>query len=193
MAETLEKSNVVAKKFDIPEKYQFKYREDYQSDWMIHRTYIQSFDPWEAMLLGLVYDSVSNSIDGSKITDSYATTLAKERADRVMAKLPDGQTMPAGKSDLGKAAFMDILRQKWIYPNANAQHSFPEKLNMWQLYSSVYGYMPMFYDLNVAASGYVGPDCWLWNPRNLVPQQGRTSISDMEYVTALTWVSKAYL
>lgn len=181
------------KKYDIPEQYQYKYKKDYASDWDIHRNYIQNFDPWEAMLVGQVYDTVSNSIDGSKITDSYSTTLAKERADRVIAKLPEGNTEPAGQSDVGKAAFMDILRQKWIYPNANAQHSFLEKLNMWQFYSSVYGYFPMFYDLNVAPSGYVGPDCWLWNPRNLVPQQGRASINDMEYVTALTWVSKSYL
>lgn len=51
----------------------------------------------------------------------------------------------------------------------------------------------MFYDWNVSSTGYIGPDCWLWSPRNLVPQQGRTSINDMEYVTALTWVSKNYL
>jgi len=182
-----------SRKFDIPEAMQYRYKTDYSSDWDIHRNYITSFDAYEAMLMGNVYDTVSNSIDGSKITDSYATTLAKERADRVIAKLPDGVTEPAGRSDIGKAAFMDILRQKWIYPNANAQHSFLEKLNMWQFYSSVYGYMPMFYDWNVSPSGYVGPDCWLWNPRNLIPQQGRSSINDMEYVTALTWVSKSYL
>lgn len=190
MAEYQQKAE---KKPDIPEKYQYKAKKAYDSDWQIHRQYITSFDPLEAMLIGQVYDSVSNSIDGSKITDSYATTLAKERADRVIAKLPDGQTESTGKADVGKAAFMDILRQKWIYPNANAQHSFLEKLNMWQLYSSVYGYMPMFYDWNVAPSGYVGPDCWLWNPRNLIPQQGRTSIMDMEYITAMTWVNKSYL
>lgn len=181
------------KKYDIPTEYEYKYKADYESDWAIHRNYIQNFDPWEAMLMGQVYDSVSNSIDGSKITDSYTTTLSKERADRVMAKLPEGEVEPTGKSDLGKAAFMDILRQKWIYPNANAQHSFFEKLNMWQFYSSVYGYMPMFYDLNISQSGYVGPDCWLWNPRNFVPQQGRASIASMDYATALTWVSKSYL
>lgn len=179
--------------FDIPTKYQYKYKRDYEEDWTIHRQYITTFDPLEAMLIGVVYDSVSNSVDTSKITDSYAATLAKERADRVIAKLPDGQTESSGRADVGKAAFMDILRQKWIYPNANAQHSFLEKLNMWQLYSSVYGYMPMFYDWNVSPSGYVGPDCWLWNPRNLVPQQGRASLNDMEYITALTWVSKSYL
>lgn len=179
--------------YDVPAEYQYKYRADYQSDWTIHRNYIQTFDAYEAMLMSQVYDAVSNSIDSSKITDSYATTLAKERADRVMAKLPDGVVEPTGKADVGKAAFMDILRQKWIYPNANAQHSFQEKLNMWQLYSSVYGYMPMFYDWSVDSSGYVGPNCWLWSPRNLVPQQGRTSIADMDYVTALTWVGKKYL
>lgn len=175
------------------ESYEAEFKKDFQDDWDIHRGYISSFDAYEAMFQGLVYDSVSKSVDGSKITDSYAMTLAKERADRVIAKLPEGTTESVGKADIGKAIFMDILRQKWIYPNANAQHPFMEKLNMWQLYSSVYGYMPMFYDWNVAPSGYAGPDCWLWNPRNLVPQQGKTSKADMEYMTALTWVSKKFL
>lgn len=173
--------------------YVYQYKKDYESDWTLHRDYIQNFDAWEAMLLGQVYDSVSKSIKGSSITDSYTTTLAKERADRVVAKLPEGYTRPIGQADVGKAALVDILRQKWVYPNANSQHPFLEKLNMWQFYSSVYGYMPMFYDWNVNRNGYVGPDCWLWNPRNLIPQQGRASISDMDYVTALTWVSKRYL
>jgi hypothetical protein len=176
------------------EQYEYRYKSDYESDWTIHENYInKSFDAYEAMLLGQVYDSVSSSVDGSKITDSYAATLAIERAARVMGKLPEGQTMPMTKADEGKAMFMDILRQKWVYPNANAQHNFDTKLRLWQLYSSVYGYMPMFYDWNISSTGYVGPDCWLWSPRNLVPQQGRTSIKDMEYVTALTWVSKKYL
>lgn len=174
-------------------KYQYKYRKEYESDWDIHRNYINTFDAYESMLLSQVFDSVSGSVDSSKITDSYAMTLAKERADRVIAKTPDGETQSAGKADVGKAAFMDILRQKWIYPNANAQRPFQEKLNLWQLYSSVYGYMPMFYDWNVSSTGYIGPDCWLWNPRNLVPQQGRVSIEDMDYVTALTWMGKKQL
>lgn len=183
------------KKDNAPKsQYEYEYRSDFQSDWDVHRNYVnQNFDAWEAMLSGQVYDSVSKSVDGSKITDSYATTLAKERADRVIAKLPEGVTEPTGKADVGKAAFMDILRVKYIYPNANAQHPFLEKLNMWEFYSDVYGYMPMFYDWNVASTGYVGPDCWLWNPRNFVPQQGRTSIAEMEYATAFTWVNKSYI
>lgn len=174
-------------------QYEYEYKSDYESDWALHRDYIQGFDPFEAMLLGQVYDSVSKSVDNAKITDSYTMTLSKERADRVIAKTPEGETQSAGRADVGKAAFMDILRQKWIYPNANAQRPFLEKLNLWQLYSSVYGYMPMFYDWNTSNTGYVGPDCWLWNPRNLIPQQGRVSIEDMDYVTALTWVGKKKL
>lgn len=173
--------------------YEYEYKKDYESDWDIHRNYIQDFDAYEAMLLGKVYDSVSNSVDNAKITDSYAMTLAKERADRVIAKTPEGETQSAGRADVGKAAFMDILRQKWIYPNANAQRPFLEKLNLWQLYSSVYGYMPMFYDWTTSNTGYVGPDCWLWSPRNLVPQQGKVSIEDSDYITALTWLSKKKL
>lgn len=175
------------------EKYESTYKADYESDWDIHKDYVNNFDAWEAMLLGSVYDSVSGSVDNSKITDSYASTLAKERADRVIAKLPEGATESVGRADVGKAAFMDILRQKWIYPNANAQRPFLQKLNLWQLYSAVYGYMPMFYDWTTSNTGYVGPDCWLWNPRNLIPQQGKVSIEDMDYVTALTWVGKKQL
>jgi hypothetical protein len=181
-------------KKDWPETgHEYQYKIDYQSDWSIHQDYVNTFDAYEAMALGYVYDSVSNSVDGSKITDSYVTTLASERANRVMGKLPEGQTEAIGKADAGKAAFMDIIRQKWIYPNANAQQPFETKLWWLQFYSDVYGYMPMFYDWNLAANGYVGPDCWLWNPRNLVPQQGRVSITDMDYATALTWVGKKYL
>jgi hypothetical protein len=184
--------NASEEKKDIDD-YKYEYKADYESDWDVHRNYIQTFDAYEAMLIGTVYDSVSNRTDGSKITDSYASTLSRDRADRVIAKLPEGETRSVGKADTGKAAFMDILRQKWMYPNANAQRPFLEKLNLWQFYSSVYGYMPMFYDWTTSNTGYVGPDCWLWNPRNLIPQQGRVSIEDMEYVTALTWVSKKKL
>ena len=172
---------------------EYDYKKDYDSDLAIHDRYITDFDALESMLIGQVYDSVSKSVDRSAITDSYAATLAIERSARVMGKLPDGNVEAAAKSDTGKAMLMDIIRQKWITPNANSQHPFFTKMRMWQLYSSVYGYMPMFYDWNISNSGYVGPDCWLWNPRNLIPQRGRTSIYDMDYVTALSYVDSDYL
>lgn len=168
--------------------YEYEYKKQYREDLDVHDSYITSFDAYEAMLISQVYDSVSKKVSNSAITDSYTATLAMERAARVMGKLPEGSVEATGSKDAGKAALMDILRQKWIYPNANAQHDYFTKLQMWDLYSHVYGYMAMFYDWNVSNTGYVGPDCWLWNPRNLIPQQGRVSINDMDYVTALAWV-----
>jgi len=187
----------VDKVVDGGEVTSYDYKKDFAADLDAHDNYVIEFDAYEAMLIGQVYDSVSKSVNKASITDSYAATLVIERAARVMGKLPDGVVEAVAKRDAGKAAFMEILRQKWIYPNANSQHPFAVKLRMWQLYSSVYGYMPMFYDWNPSTTGYIGPDCWLWNPRNLIPQAGYTSISDMDYVTALSWVSadtlKGYL
>jgi hypothetical protein len=173
--------------------YEYEYKADYLSDLDVHDDYIAEFDALETMMMGEVFDSVSKSVDRSKITDAYNATLAIERASRVAAKLPEGNTESATASDMGKAAFMDILRQKWINPNANSQAPFLDKIYNLQLYSDVYGYMPMFIDWNVSVSGYIGPDCWLWNPRNLVPQQGRVSIEDMDYVHAISWVGHEYL
>lgn len=172
------------------EANEYEFKQDYLEDLEHHDNYIKEFDAYEAMLIGQVFDSVSKSVNSSSITDSYAATLAIERAARVMGKLPDGMVEAMALKDTGKAMFMDIIRQKWIYPNANSQRPFAEKLRLWELYKYVYGYMPMFYDWNVSSTGYVGPDCWLWNPRNLIPQQGRVSIEDMDYVTALSWVGK---
>jgi hypothetical protein len=117
----------MAKNDEIPEDKEYEYKKDYESDWDIHRITSTNLTPTRLCLYPKFTTQYLGSVDGSKITDSYATTLAKERADRVMAKLPEGETEATGQADQGKAAFMDILRQKWIYPNANAQHPFLEK------------------------------------------------------------------
>jgi predicted nucleic acid-binding protein len=165
---------------------------DFQEDLDAHDFYITDFDAYEAMLISKVYDSVSKKTNNA-ITDGESATLAIERAARVVGQLPSGQMKAAGKKDDGKAALMDIVVQKWIYPNANAQHPFLEKIRLWQLYSSVYGFMPMFYDWNVTATGYIGPDCWLWNPRNFIPQAGRTNVDDMDYAHAIAYVGVKFL
>lgn len=174
---------------DVPgDKYE--YMSDYRTDLDMHDKYIVDFDAYEAMLISKTYDSVSRETK-SGITDSDAATMIIERSARVVGQLPDGEVEAAGKKDAGKALFMDILRQKWIYPNANAQRPFLDKIRLWDMYSSIYGLMPMFIDWDVAPNGYIGPNCWLWNPRNFIPQAGRDSIGDMDYVHAIAWMSEA--
>jgi hypothetical protein len=176
----------------IREKYKtnkyYEYESDFQSDLQMHDYYITDFDAYEAMLVSKTYDSVSKQTKNG-ITDSDAATMVIERSARVVGQLPTGETTAAGRKDAGKALFMDILRQKWIYPNANAQRPFLDKVRLWEMYSGVYGFMPMYVDWDVSPTGYVGPNCWLWSPRNFIPQQGRFSIADMDYVHAISYLS----
>ena len=167
----------------------YEYLNDYNSDIEVHDNYIVDFDAYEAMLISKTYDSVSRKTKNG-ITDSDAATMIIERAARVVGQLPDGEVTAAGKKDKGKAALMNILIQKYVYPNANAQRPFLDKIRLWEQYSDVYGIMPMYYDWDVSPSGYVGPNCWLWSPRNFVPQQGRYSIDDMDYVHAISYLGK---
>ena len=166
----------------------YEYEGDYRSDLEVHDNYIADFDAYEAMMVSKTYDSVSRKTKNG-ITDSDAATMIIERSARVVGQLPAGLVVAAGKKDAGKAVLMNILLQKWIYPNAKAQRPFLDKLRLWEQYSGVYGFMPMYYDWDVSPTGYVGPNCWLWNPRNFVPQQGRFTIDDMDYVHAISYLS----
>ena len=167
----------------------YEYEKDYRSDLDMHDKYIVDFDAFEAMLISKTYDAVSKKTKNG-ITDSESATMIIERSARVVGQLPSGETEAAGKRDAGKSLFMDIVRQKWIYPNANAQRPFLDKIRLWEMYSGVYGVMPMYVDWDVSPSGYVGPNCWLWNPRNFIPQQGRYTIGDMDYAHAISWMSE---
>lgn len=161
-----------------------RYYRDYKEDLQAHDDAIVNFDAYEAMHNGLTYDAVSKETSNG-LTDSATATIYLERAARVAGQLPSGEVIAFGKKDKGKGMFMDLLRQKWIYPNANAQKSFKVKMFMWQYGSSEYGFMPMYYDINVRPDGKVVPDCWLWNPRMFIPQAGLTSVPDMDYCHAL--------
>lgn len=162
---------------------------DYSEDLDQHDSAITDYDAYEAMDMGKTYDPVSRQT-GNGLTDNMTATIYLERAARVAGQLLDGETQAIGKKDYGKGMFLDLLRTKWIYPNANAQFDFLTKMFIWQYGSSEYNIMPMHYDINVnETTGYVGPDCWLWNPRNFIPQSGFTSITDMDYVHAISYKS----
>lgn len=167
------------------------YKRDYDEDLSAHDTAIENFDAFEAMHMGKTYDQKTRETKNG-LTDSATATIYLERAARVAGKLPEGEMLAFGKKDYGKALFMDILRTKWIYPNANAQRPFKTKMYMWQYGSSEYGYMPMYYDLNISPSGYFGPDCWLWNPRNFIPQNGFITVEEMDYVHAIAYKSPTW-
>lgn len=175
------------------DKYIEKVKAQFRYDLLAHDNYIQNFDAYEAMLISRPYDSVSKKIQNG-LSDGRTTTIYQERAARVCGQLPKGDMKAAGKKDTGAAAVLDIVLQKYLYPNANAQAPLLEKFRNWQFYSSVYGFMPMYYDWHINdRSGYIGSDCWLWHPRNFIPQIGRASVEEMDYVTGLTFVGDEWI
>lgn len=166
-------------------------KKQFRWDLNAHDNYIKDFDAYEAMLLSKPYDSISRKVQNG-LSDGRTTTIYGERAGRVAGQLPKGQTLAAGEQDDGAAAILEILRTRWMQPNANAQKKFLKKIRLWQFNSSVYGFMPMYYDWDVTPD-YIGPNCWLWHPRNFIPQVGRASIDDMDYCHAITYVGEEYL
>ncbi len=164
---------------------------DWREDLDAHDDAIRNFDAYEAMHNGQTYDITSRQTDNG-LTDNMTATIYLERAARVAGQLPEGEVKAFGKKDKGKALFMDILRQKWIYPNANAQRPFKTKMFLWQYGSSEYGYMPMHYDVNVLPNDKSVIDCWLWNPRMFIPQNGFITISEMDYAHALANKSPSF-
>jgi hypothetical protein len=174
------------------DEYIERVRGQFRYDLLAHDNYIQNFDSYEAMMISQPYDSVSKKVQNG-LSDGATTTIYQERAARVCGQLPTGSVKAAGKKDTGASAVLDIILQKYVYPNANAQAPLLEKFRNWQFYSSVYGYMVMHYDWEVNENtGYIGPNCWLWHPRNFIPQIGRGSVDDMDYCNAITFQSEHF-
>lgn len=168
-----------------------KIADDYNNDRDAIRTIVDGFDEKESMLISKIEDSVSPDFK-SRVTDSRLSTIIWERSGRVMGQLPKGIVKALTRADKGKSLLMDIVLQRYIAPNANSQYSHLIKLRMWDLYSMVYGMMPMMVDYRVD-DAYIGPDSWLIPIRNFVPQRGKLSINDSDYCHIDNYVSAGWL
>lgn len=167
-------------------------KRDYSEDSDAHHDVINKIpvDALEAMDSAKIFDDTSQETKNG-LTDSATAIIYWERACRVAGQEPEGEVKALGKRDTGKAMLMDLIR-KWIYQNANAQMSFLDKMVMWVYKKSQYPFAVMHYDINLSPSGYYGPDCWLYNFRNFIPQNGVSSISDMDYVHGDAFMTKRW-
>ena len=136
----------------------------------------------------------SRSSDNSKqrLSDGSLSAIVIERAGRVMSQMPTGSVNALGLQNQGKGALMDLVLEKYIYPNANEQYDLETKLMLWDAYSNVYGTMAMCYDWT-NEQNYVGPTCWLVPMRNFFPQQGRLSVRNCDFVFISTFQPREYL
>ena len=109
-----------------------------------------------------------------------------------MAQMQTGKVRGISTNDIGSGKLMNLLVDKYIIPNANAQFDLLTKFRMVDIYSNLYGNFFSLIDWDVKKNGYIGPDMWLLNIRDVFPQVGAVSIEDSDYMIVRTWKPISY-
>jgi hypothetical protein len=150
------------------------------------RTKRLTWDRAEQLAFNQLNDSISTETK-SQVFDPKLSTLAIERSYRVMAQLQSGKVRGMSKNDMGDALLKNLILEKYVIPNSTAQFDFLTKMRMMDLYSNIYGNMFSLIDWDIKPSGYVGPDIWLLNIRDVFPQVGAVSLDDSDKVVIRSW------
>lgn len=145
-----------------------------------------AWDEYENVFFGKLDDRISNSAN-SRVFDHKISTMILESEARVMAQTGVGKVKGISKNDLGGAALMNLMLDKYIIPNANAQFPLLVKHRLMHRNSKIYGNSFAFVDWDVKKNGYVGPDLWLLDIRNVFPQVGAVSIDDSDHIIIRTY------
>lgn len=146
-------------------------------------------DKWteaENIFFGVLQDSISNRTR-SRVFDHKISTMILESEARVMATTGVGKVKAMSKNDQGAAALMNLMLDKYIIPNANAQFPLLVKHRMMHRNSKIYGNSFALIDWDVKRNGYVGPDLWLLDIRNVFPQVGAVSLDDSDFIIIRTY------
>jgi hypothetical protein len=147
---------------------------------------------YENLFHGYLTDDLSSKTK-SQMFDPKLATIALDRSARVMAQLPTGKVKGISKNDMAGEQLMNMILDKYVVPNANAQFDFLTKCRMMNLYSNIYGNFFGLVDwVADRGDGYVGPDLWLLNIRDVFPQVGATSLEDSDYCIVRSWKPISY-
>lgn len=128
----------------------------------------------------------------SQVFDPKLPTMILEREARVMSQLPTGKIKAMSKNDRLGEKLMNLVLDKYVNVNANSQFDLLTKYRLIDRYSNIYGNFFAFVDWTVKENGYVGPDMWLLNIRDVFPQVGAVSIEDSDYIIVRTWQPISY-
>lgn len=150
------------------------------------RTKRPLWDEVENIFYGNLQDRISNTTN-SRVFDHKISTLILESEARVMATTGTGKVKAISKNDQGSAQLMNLMLDKYIVPNANSQFPLVVKHRLMQRKSKIYGNAFAMIDWVVKRNGYVGPDLFLLNIRDVFPQVGAASIEDSDYITVRTY------
>lgn len=149
------------------------------------------WEEYEKLFHNELNDTQSQSTK-SQVFDPKLATMVLEREARVMSQLPTGKVRAMSKNDKFGEKLMNLILDKYVNVNANSQFDLLTKFRMVDRYSNIYGNFFAFVDWTVKENGYVGPDMWLLNIRDVFPQVGAVSIEDSDYIIVRTWQPISY-
>ncbi|OQB07048.1 MAG: hypothetical protein BWY21_01772 [Parcubacteria group bacterium ADurb.Bin216] len=149
------------------------------------------WEEYEKLFHNELNDTQSQSTK-SQVFDPKLSTMVLEREARVMAQLPTGKVKAISKNDKFGEKLMNLVLDKYVNVNANDKYPLLTKYRMVDRYSNIYGAYPVFVDWRIDEGGYVGPDMYLLNIRDVFPQPGASSIQDSDYIIIRTWQPISY-
>lgn len=144
------------------------------------------WDELENIFYGVLQDRISNT-SNSRVFDHKVSTMILESEARVMATTGTGKVKAISKNDQGAAQLMNLILDKYIVPNANSQFPLLVKHRLMQRKSKIYGNAFAMIDWVVKKNGYVGPDLFLLNIRDVFPQVGAVSLDDSDHIIIRTY------
>lgn len=167
--------------------------ENYENDKKQVEVLYPSFDQKEKIILGVPYDAVSVYETKSKVVDPTLLTSVIRQNNSIMAQLPTGKVVALSQQNKGKSIIMDVLLHNQIIPHANTQFDVYTKFWLLSFYRKVYGSFGVLVDFVKNRNGYTGPDFSLIPIRNIIPQEGKISVDDSDYICIRSYVSEEWL
>jgi len=151
-----------------------------------------SWDEREEQFLGNYYRSDKDG-NRERYMDSTGdlTTLAIDRACRVMGQIPTGRFQNLS-GDTGKNLLMNLIFEHYVIPFSRVIGTpILSSLRTADLYSDLFS-IPMFVEW-CRSKAYSGPKFVVIHPRRFYPQAGKESIGEMDYCFIDTFPSKEWL
>lgn len=170
--------------------------DDYQASLGAMEQLHNSFEDKEKILLSQPLGKITKEETKTKLTDPTLLSAVIKQNNTTMAQMPSGKITALTKENKGKSLFMDLIFHNHVIPNATSQYDVFTKLWLLSFYRKVYGSMGVLVDF-VKGGGYgngnAGPDFTLLPIRSIIPQVGKYTETDCDYLYVRSRVSKKWL
>lgn len=170
--------------------------DDYKISLAAMETQHSSLDLKEKVLISQPTGKVQKEEARTRIADPTLLSSIIKQNNSTMAQMPSGKVIAMTKENRGKSLFMDAILKNHVIPNATSQYDAFTKLWLLSFYRKAYGSMPVLVDY-IQGGGYgkngAGPDFTILPIRSVIPQIGKYTENDCDYMYVRSRVSKSWL